>query len=107
VIYNSLSIHSQCFKGNENEENFWFDDPWNASMEEAVPAKIQDENFREEVRRTMEEKERSQGKYTKTEGRYKKLRERYRKGDTGEVLENAEIFCPNGGYFENQDKMRG
>jgi hypothetical protein len=39
VIYNSLSIHSQCFKGNENEENFWFDDPWNASMEEAVPAK--------------------------------------------------------------------
>jgi hypothetical protein len=49
VIYNSLSIHSQCFKGNENEENFWFDDPWNASMEEAVPATdAEDEHGEEE-----------------------------------------------------------
>jgi hypothetical protein len=91
VIYNSLSTHSQCFKGNENEENFWFDDPWSASMEEAVLATIQDENFREEVRRTMEEKERSQGKYTKTEAKYRKFRGRYWKGDTGEVLENANM----------------
>jgi hypothetical protein len=61
AIFNFLSIHSKCFKGNENEENFWFDDPSNASTEEAVPAEIQDEKFRENVRRTMEEKERSQG----------------------------------------------
>jgi hypothetical protein len=38
-IFNFLSIHSKCFKGNENEENFWFDDPSNASMEEAVTGK--------------------------------------------------------------------
>jgi hypothetical protein len=44
-IFNFLSIHSKCFKGNENEENFWFDDSSNASMEEAVTAEIQDEKF--------------------------------------------------------------
>jgi hypothetical protein len=47
------------FKGNENEENFWFDDLSDASMEEAVTAETQDETFREDVRKTMEEKKRS------------------------------------------------
>jgi hypothetical protein len=36
-------------------ENFWFDDPSNASMEEAVTAEIQNEKWR-----FMEEKETSQ-----------------------------------------------
>jgi hypothetical protein len=66
------------FKGNENEENFWFDDPSNASMEEAVTAEIQDEKFREDVRRTMEEKERSQGDTRRP------------KGDTGYSVEDTE-----------------
>jgi hypothetical protein len=60
-IFNFLSIHSKCFKGNENEENFWFDDLSDASMEEAVTAETHDETFREDVRKTMEEKKRSQG----------------------------------------------
>jgi hypothetical protein len=81
AIFNFLSIHSKYFKGNENEENFWFDDPSNASTEEAVTAR----------------------RCTKTGGRYRQFRGRYRKGDTGEIQENPEIFCPNGGYFKNQN----
>jgi hypothetical protein len=43
----------------------------------------------------------------KSEETYRKFRRRYRKGDKEEEWENPEMFCPNGGYFENQDKMRG
>jgi hypothetical protein len=68
AIFNFLSIHSKYFKGNENEENFWFDDPSNASTEEAVTAETQDETFREDVRKTMEEKKRSHGDTRRPEG---------------------------------------
>jgi hypothetical protein len=70
AIFNFLSIHSKCFKGNENEENFWFDDPSNASTEEAVPAEIQDEKFRRKCKEDHGRKREVPGRYTKTGGRY-------------------------------------
>jgi hypothetical protein len=55
----------------------------------------------------MEEKERSQGDTRRPEEDTGNSVE-----DTGRVIQRKyrkipEIFCPNGGYFENQDKMRG